>query len=137
MIGLSIGEVASAAAVNVQTVRYYERRGILTPARRTPAGYRRYDEDAVARLRFIRHAQGLGFSLNEIQELLALRIRHVGACRTVEKRTREKLNDVDRRIHDLRGIKRTLERLAAACRSRDTTDACPILEALEDDVIAP
>ena len=63
---MSIGQVAAAAAVNIQTVRYYERRGLLSPARRTPSGYRQYNEDAVARLRFIKHAQELGFSLKEI-----------------------------------------------------------------------
>ena len=135
MIALSIGQVASAADVNIQTVRYYERRGILVPAGRTPAGYRQYDDDAVARLRFIRHAQELGFSLKEIAELLALRIRDVGACRSVEKKTREKIDDVDRRIRDLRRIKHTLERLAAACQSRRTTDDCPILETLGNHAV--
>lgn len=129
----SIGEVAAAAGVNVQTVRYYERRGILTPVRRTPAGYRQYDDNAVARLRFIRHAQSLGFSLNEIDELLALRIRNADACRGVEQKTREKIADVDRRIRDLQRIRRTLNLLVAACKARRTTEDCPVLEALSHD----
>ncbi len=134
-MGLTIGEVAAAAAVNVQTVRYYERRGILVPTRRTSSGYRQYDGDAVARLQFIRHAQTLGFSLAEIEELLALRIPRASACRSVERRTRDKIDDVERRIRDLQRIKQTLERLAAACRSRRTSDHCPILEALTHDAV--
>lgn len=129
---LTIGQVASAAAVNIQTVRYYERRGLVPTPRRTPAGYRQYAEDAVARLRFIKHAQELGFSLREIQELLGLRVRHGAACDTVERKTRQKIEVVEQRISDLKRMKRTLERLAGACAARRPTDDCPILEVLED-----
>lgn len=132
---LTIGQVADAAAVNVQTVRYYERRGLVAAASRTEAGYRHFGDDTVARLRFIRHAQDVGFSLSEIKELLALRARNGSSCARLEGRTREKIAVVDRRIRDLQRIKRTLERLAAACAERRPTDGCPILEALEDDVV--
>lgn len=133
---LTIGQVAAAAAVNIQTIRYYERRGLFTTPRRTPSGYRQYAEDAVHRLRFIKHAQELGFSLKEIQELLALRVRHGGTCDTVERKTREKIELVEGKIRDLKRIRRTLQRLAAACASRRPTDDCPILEALEDHVVS-
>ena len=129
---LTIGQVAAAADVNIQTIRYYERRGLFPTPRRTPAGYRQYADDAVARLRFIKHAQELGFSLNEIQGLLGLRVRHTAACEAVERKTREKIELVQQKITDLRRMKRTLERLAVACAARRPTDACPILEALED-----
>lgn len=129
---LTIGQVASAADVNVQTIRYYERRGLFPTPRRTPAGYRQYPDDAVARLRFIRHAQELGFSLQEIQELLGLRVRHGAACDAVERRTRAKIEIVQQRIRDLQRMTRTLERLAEACAARRPTDDCPILEVLED-----
>ncbi len=132
---LTIGQVATAADVNVQTIRYYERRGLLMAAHRTDAGYRHYGDDAVPRLRFIRHAQELGFSLVEIDELLALRVTHGRACVRVERKTREKIAVVERRIHDLERIRRTLERLASACVSRRATDDCPILSAMEDDAI--
>ena len=128
---LTIGQVAAAADVNIQTIRYYERRGLFQTPRRTPAGYRQYADDAVARLRFIKHAQELGFSLNEIQGLLGLRVRHA-ACDAVERKTREKIELVQQKIADLRRMKRTLERLAVACAARRPTDDCPILEALED-----
>ena len=91
---LTIGQVANAADVNIQTIRYYERRGLLPTPRRTHAGYRQYAHDAVARLRFIKRAQDLGFSLREIQELLRLRVRHNGACDAVERKTRQKVEVV-------------------------------------------
>jgi Hg(II)-responsive transcriptional regulator len=129
---LTISQIATAADVNVQTIRYYERRGLVPTPRRTPSGYRQYTDDAVARLRFIRHAQELGFSLQEIQELLALRVRHGAACDVVERKTRQKIEVVQQRIRDLQRMKRTLERLAAACAVRRATADCPILEVLED-----
>ncbi len=129
----TISQVATAADVNVQTIRYYERRGLFPIPRRTPAGYRQYTEDAVARLRFIKHAQDLGFSLQQIQELLGLRVRHGAACDTVERKTRQKIAVVQQRIRDLQRMKRTLEQLAAACTARRPTDDCPILEVLEHD----
>ncbi len=131
-MSLSISQVATAADVNVQTIRYYERRGLFPTPRRTPAGYRQYTDDAVTRLRFIKHAQELGFSLHEIEELLALRVRHGAACDAVERKTRGKIDLVQHRIRDLQRMKRTLERLAAACMARRPTDDCPILEVLED-----
>ena len=129
---LTIGQVAREGRVNVQTLRYYERRGLFPAMGRTGSGYRQYGDDAVRRLRFIKRAQDLGFSLKEITELLALRVRHGGRCEVVARRTHEKIHLVQGRIRELKRIQRTLERLAAACRSRSPTDDCPILEALED-----
>ncbi len=113
---LTIGQVAAAAAVNIQTIRYYERRGLFTTPRRTPAGYRQYGDDAVARLRFIKHAQALGFALKEIQELLALRVRHGAACDPVARKTRQKIELVERKIRDLERIRGTLEQLPRRAR---------------------
>ena len=129
---LTIGQVAAAALVNIQTIRYYERRGLFAAPRRTASGYRQYTEDAVSRLRFIKHAQELGFSLKEIQELLGLRVRNGSTCDAVARTTRQKIDVVQQRITDLRRMQRTLERLAAACAARRPTDDCPILEALAD-----
>src|SRR3989442_12114623 len=131
-MSLSISQVATAAEVNVQTIRYYERRGLFPNPRRTPAGYRQYADDAVARLRFIKHAQELGFSLQEIQELLALRVRHSAACDVVERKTRQKIYGVQQRIRDLKRMKRTLGRLAAAGTARPPTDHGRSRDALED-----
>jgi MerR family transcriptional regulator, copper efflux regulator len=131
-MALRIGQVAAAADVNIQTIRYYERRGLFPPPERTSAGYRQYAGEAVARLRFIKHAQRLGFSLGEIEDLLGLRVRHGAACTAVERKTRQKIEIVQQRIRDLQRMKRTLERLAAACASKRPTDDCPILEVLEE-----
>src|SRR3989454_2605881 len=106
---LTIGQVATAADVNVQTIRYYERRGLVASPRRTASGYRQYTDDAVARLRFIKHAQELGFSLQEIQELLGLRVRHGAACDAVERKTRQKIEVVQQKIRDFQRMKRSEE----------------------------
>lgn len=135
-MALTIGQVADAADVNVQTIRYYERRGLFPSTRRTASGYRQYGEDAVVRLRFIKHAQELGFSLKDVQELLGLRVRHGAACEPIERKTRQKIDVVQRKIDDLQRMKRTLERLAAACAARRPTEECPILEALEDQAVS-
>lgn len=129
---MTIGQLAARAGVNIQTVRYYERRGLMPNPARTPTGYRQYTPEAADRLRFIRRAQDLGFSLGEITELLALRVRHVSACATVEARAREKVALVERKISELERMKLTLEELAAACAAREPTSECPILEALEE-----
>lgn len=129
---LTIGRVAAEVGVNIQTIRYYERRGLLVAPGRTASGYRQYAEAAVSRLRFIKHAQELGFSLKEVRELLDLRVRRGTACDAVERSARQKIELVQQKIRGLQRVKQTLARLAAACEARRATDACPILEALED-----
>jgi MerR family copper efflux transcriptional regulator len=130
---LTIGGAASAAGVNVQTIRYYEQEGLLPKARRTPGGYRQYDHDAVHRLRFIKRAQELGFTLTEIRDLLALRVRDARACASVERKARHKIAVVETKIRGLRRLKATLERLAAACEARTPTGDCPVLEMLDQE----
>lgn len=130
---LKIGQLADRASVNVETVRYYERRGLLPEPTRTESGYRQYEGDAVARIAFIKRAQDLGFSLKEIGELLDLRPRSASACATVERRARDKIALIERKIADLERIKTALTRLAAACRTRVPAGDCPILDALEPE----
>ena len=129
---LTIGQVADAANVNLQTIRYYERRRLLPATRRSASGYRLYDQDAIRRVRFIRRAQALGFSLQEVSALLALRVRNKGTCEEVERRTRTKISLIEQKISDLQRIRRSLQRLAAACAERRATPECPVLDALED-----
>jgi MerR family transcriptional regulator, copper efflux regulator len=133
---MTIGQVAAHAGVNVETVRYYERRKLLPLPPRTPVGYRQYPPEVVVRIRFIKRAQELGFSLKEIGELLALRVRHGAACRDVEQKARTKVGLVEGKIRQLEEMKRALERLAEACRTRSATAECPILEVLEADTPA-
>lgn len=135
-MALTIGQVATAGGVNIETIRYYERRGLFPVAGRTRSGYRQYADDAITRLRFIKHAQDLGFSLEEIRELLALRVRNGGSCKAVAQKTREKIEIVQERIRHLQRMKSTLEQLSAACAARRPTEECPILETLEDHAVA-
>lgn len=131
-MAMTISRLAAAADVNPQTVRYYERRDLLPRPRRTASGYRQYGEEALRRLRFIRRAQSLGFSLTEIRELLSLRVRPEVACHDVLQRTRQKLTLVDHKLAELQRIRARLEVLAAACERRQPTDDCPILEVLSE-----
>jgi Hg(II)-responsive transcriptional regulator len=129
---LTIGQLAAQAGVNAQTVRYYERRELLPRPARSGGGYRQYEPETVSRLRFIKRAQDLGFSLEEIRELLALRIARTAACDRVEAKTRGKIAAVERKIAELTRLKATLDRLVEACHRRERTAECPILGALEE-----
>ncbi len=128
---LTIGQLAREAGVNVQTVRYYERRGLLAEPPRRESGYREYPESDVARLGFIRRAQGLGFTLAEIDDLLSLRVDPRTTSSDVHRRVAEKLADVEAKLADLQRIHAALRELAAACRAHGPVGDCPFLEALE------
>ena len=128
---IGIGTLAKRAGVSVDTVRYYERGGLLAPKTRLASGYRRYSELEVARLRFIRRAQALGFSLKEVKELLALsNLRDVGR---VKRAAQEKLADVEERIASLERVRKGLAKLVAACPGHGRAADCPILKALGDE----
>ncbi len=130
---LTIGKAAEKGGVNVQTIRYYERRGLLPQPVRSASGYRKYSDDAIRRLRFIRQAQSLGFSLSEIEELLSLRMQAGATCGDIRKRARQKIATVNQKIGELQRIKDALSKLATACRGEGPTSECPILEALESE----
>ena len=131
MSQLTTGELARRGGVNLESIRFYEREGLLPRPPRTPGGYRVFSEDGVRRVRVIKRAQELGFSLREIKELLELRFDPASSCAEVRRRAEAKLADIDRKIVDLRRIKKALARLTAACPGRGEVDACPILESLE------
>lgn len=128
---LTIGKVANLAAVNIQTVRYYERIGLVKPDARRDSGYRLYTEEAAHRIRFIKHAQQLGFSLAEIAQLLRLRVSKTVHCEEVRSKTEARLRSVREKIESLRKMAKVLEDLIRSCRSRALTDPCPILSSLE------
>jgi Hg(II)-responsive transcriptional regulator len=128
----TIGELANNAGVNVQTIRYYERRGLINPAARTGAGYRLYDKQVLKRLRFIRRAKGLGFTLKEIKGLLDLRIESAADCDIAKEKVEAKLKAVEQRINALDSVRKILVELMEACDRRQTTGECPILKAIED-----
>lgn len=128
---LTTGEVAARADVNIDTVRYYEKRGLLPKPSRTPAGYRQYGPEHVAHIRFIKRAQELGFTLEEIRELLGLRVVP-GAGAEIRGKTDEKVREIDAKIRDLERIRAKLLELAAACEHHGSPDSCLVLHALEE-----
>lgn len=128
---LTIGQVASEAGVNVQTLRYYERRGILDEPKRSGSGYREYSADAVRVIRFIKRAQDLGFTLSEIQELLELREHRPRKRKAVRELAAAKVRDIERKVRDLESMKHALNVLVNSCTCKGSALECPILEALE------
>lgn len=133
MRDLTTGKVARLAGVNLQTIRFYERKGLLPEPPRSEAGYRRFPSDAIRRVEFIKRAQELGFSLGEIKELLALRVRSGATCGDVRRQAEAKIRSVDEKIRSLRSMRRALERLATACSGAGPVGDCPILESLEGE----
>ncbi|MDX2094657.1 MAG: heavy metal-responsive transcriptional regulator [Alphaproteobacteria bacterium] len=131
MTGLTIGKLAKICAVSTDTVRYYERVGVLLRPERTAAGYRVYARQSVQRLQFIRRAQSLGFTLEEIKELLTLHRLETTDCGDIKQRTEKKIDEIKQRIGDLRAMQRALEKLAAACKGKGAQlEECNILEYL-------
>ncbi len=134
MSDMTIGKVAEAAGVGVETIRFYERRGLIEqPPRPQSGGYRVYPDETVRRVRFIRRAQELGFSLREIAELLSLRGAHSADAGDVRRRTAAKLQDVDRKIERLQRIRQGLAMLLDSCPGAGPLQCCAILDALEHD----
>ena len=130
MEGLKTAQLAHEGGVNVETIRYYERHGLLPKPPRTPSGYRVFSEDAVARLRFIKRSQELGFSLKEVKELLTLRVRPGSGCADVRRKAEAKISDVEEKIRHLLEIKNALVRLTDTCSGRGPISTCTILQIL-------
>ncbi|UXI70683.1 heavy metal-responsive transcriptional regulator [Tahibacter amnicola] len=128
---MSIGQLAKRAGVPIDTVRYYERNGLLTPAHRTAAGYRHYGDRQLKRLRFIRRAKALGFTLDDIRGLLTLSDEQDVA--TVKQAAQRKVDDIAQRIAELERIRAGLLALIAACPGHGRAEACPILNALSGE----
>lgn len=130
MATLRTAEVARLAGVNIETLRFYERKGILPEPPRRASGYREYPPETVERVRFVKRAQELGFSLKEIEELLSLR-EAVGAKSGPVRRLAEaKVKEIDHKIRDLEAMKESLTELLCACDGRKTIASCPIIESL-------
>ncbi|MGH7923175.1 MAG: MerR family transcriptional regulator [Candidatus Binatus sp.] len=129
-MALTIGQVAKAADVHVETLRYYERRGLVPKPPRSISSYRDYPENTVHRVRFVRHAQALGFSLGEIRELLSLRAAPKARCADVKRQADTKLREIEIKIQALRSMHRALTALVSQCDGKLPASECPILEAL-------
>lgn len=130
---LTIGKLAKKAGVNVDTIRYYEKQGLIPKPQRTESGYRQYTRDSVKRMLFIKRAKGLGFTLKEISELLSLRFDQDARCRDIKDLAKSKMSDIKEKIELLQQIKTALIKLIKACNENQHTDACPILQALSID----
>ncbi len=130
---MTIGQLAKRAGVNVQTLRYYERRALLPAPPRTGSGYRQYPVESVRRIAFIKRAQDLGFTLDEVSELLAFRVDSRTNCETVEARAAGAIARIDAKMAELERMRTALGTLVDSCRTRRATSDCPILESLEDE----
>jgi MerR family copper efflux transcriptional regulator len=126
---LTIGRLAKNAGVGIDTIRFYERRGLLPSPARSAAGYRLYHGDTIARIRFIRRAKQLGFTLDEIQNLLRLQDQG-GKKSAVRKLTETKLQQINEKIDDLQRIRTVLIELSGQCKGNGNVDSCPIIEAI-------
>ena len=131
MSTISIGQVARQAGVGVETIRFYEREGLLEEPARGVSGYRQYTEQVVNRIHFIKRAQRLGFSLKEITDLLLLRVDAETSCEEVKQRTEAKIAEVERKLVELQRMRQALLQVASLCIGRGPTDRCPMLDALD------
>src|SRR5205809_820289 len=129
---LTISRLAQRAGVNLETVRYYERKGLLPKPPRTASGYRMFPADAARRLLFIKRAQELGFSLAEIRELLSLRMRPGTSRADIRERATAKIADIDEKLRALKAMRKTLLALSERCDGCGPLEACPILESFDD-----
>jgi len=130
---MKIGEIATATATNIETIRYYEKIGLLPAPARTGANYRSYGPEHLARLSFVRRARDLGFSIEQVRALLDLSDDRSRDCGTVDRIAREHLHEINRKIADLGALRRELAALVASCDG-GTVAECRILEALAPDV---
>jgi MerR family transcriptional regulator, copper efflux regulator len=131
MTTLRIGELASKGNVHLETIRYYEREGLLRPPQRKPSGHRAYAPRDLLRLRFIKRSQALGFTLTEIKELLALKVTPNQPCIDVVRQIEAKALEVKAKIANLQAIQSTLHKMKASCEGRCSVSECPILESLD------
>lgn len=128
---LTIGEVARQTGVGIETVRFYERQGLLEEPERRASGYRQYDQEAVAALRFVRRAKELGFTLKEIKGLLALRLDAMATRVEVREQAKAKVADIEAKIADLQRMRDVLVKLVKKCHGDGAATGCPILQALQ------
>lgn len=130
---MKIGQLAQRSGVNIDTVRYYERQGLLPRAQRLASGYRVYGENDVKRLRFVRRAKALGFTLVEVRELLGLSDHRDDDMAALKATALEKVADIKSKLAELERIRVALETLAASCPGHGALEQCPILNALAED----
>ena len=129
------GQIANQAGVNVQTLRYYERRGLLQPPARRDSGYREYPSDAIRIVRFVKRAQELGFTLSEVETLLGLAAGGPESCDAVQELTAEKIAEFDAKIASLHSMKESLQTLLGTCSRPRRQRECPLIQSIEHDAM--
>jgi MerR family mercuric resistance operon transcriptional regulator len=130
---LTVGQIAERTQVTVETVRFYEKQGLIAAPQRSDSGYRQFPQETVRRVRFIQNAKKVGFTLKDIADLLALRREPGTSCTDIKLRATQKIEEVDRKIQDLNRIRDALERMILSCSGDGAASQCPILEELEFD----
>ncbi len=128
---LTIGTLAKKAQINIETIRYYERRGLISRPPRPLSGYRQYPDETVKRIDFIKRAKELGFSLKETGDLLSLRVDPTTSCSDIKIRAETKIEHIEEKINTLQKMKNALVDVSRACSGSGPISECPILEALE------
>ena len=126
----TIGQLAQKCNVNIETIRFYERNGLLPPVPRNESGYRQFSPETVSQLQFIKNAKELGFSLKEIAVLLSLRFVPHTSCAEVFRIAEEKMKDIDKKINELKRMKKALKTFASACSTDGSVEECHFLELL-------
>lgn len=128
-----IGEIARLSNVNIETIRFYERKGLVSPIKRLESGYRIFSEETVRKIKFIKHAKELGFTLNEIHELLILQLSQKSTCNVVNKKAKNKIEEIKNKIMMLNRMKDILADLSLSCDNKELTEDCPILRMLDSN----
>lgn len=129
---MSIGTLSKETGIGIETIRFYERLGLIVPVGRKSSGYRIFDDGSLKALGFIRHAKELGFSLSEIQDLLNLKADKKSKCQSVQLKAKAQLRSVEEKISHLKRIKKVLSELIEQCRQRKIDSECPLLDCLDD-----
>ena len=127
---MTTSQLARESNVNLETIRYYERRGLIPKPPRNASGYRQYSQEDIARTKFIKRAQALGFSLKEISEILSLRMEPGTTCGDIKAKVEAKIEDVEQKIEDLQQMRQALLKLVSKCTGKGPVGLCPILEML-------
>lgn len=123
---MKIGQIASQTGIGIETIRYYERLGLLPSPQRRPSGYRQYGDETVRQLHYIRHAKELGFTLSEIRELLELSFAASACCDHIQQRAESKLEDIESKICTLKTMQRSLRKILTRCRKNGSARDCPL-----------
>ena len=129
---MTMGKLAEKYSINRETIRFYERKGLFPQPMRSSSGYRLYDSNAEKTLSFLLRAKDLGFTLQEIKALLALRVANTEKCSLVKSQAHSKIEQIDAKLDFLKKMRKSLEILVATCENKSKTSGCPIIENLEN-----